>query len=83
MTVLSSLTQESAVAHYRGALGGAAWPVRDPGGPSNLLCADRRINGQQVRFILNTAGPASYVAEFSFQPHQQDSAAPGDPRGRR
>jgi hypothetical protein len=72
---VSSLARESVVAHFRGVLDGGAWRVRGPVGdqnPSNLLCADRRMDGQQVRFVLNSGPEQSYVAEVAFAPRQQD-----------
>ncbi|MEV4139568.1 hypothetical protein AB0J72_46325 [Dactylosporangium sp. NPDC049742] len=69
-----SLPQDAVVAYYRGLLEDGGWTIAT-GDLAVLLCADRRFDGQQVRFTLHgSSGSPQYALEIVFRPDRHDLA---------
>ncbi|MEV0569715.1 hypothetical protein [Dactylosporangium sp. NPDC050588] len=68
----SSLPQDAVVAYYRGLLEEGGWTVATDD-LAVLLCADRRFDGQRVRFTLHGSSDSPrYELEVVFRPDRRD-----------
>jgi hypothetical protein len=72
-------TMDPVLTHYRTLLTAGHWRISPEPGQTNLFCADRVINGQQVRLLLGYGrampGPLTYgeiVIEISFPPRGEN-----------
>ncbi|MET8911173.1 hypothetical protein [Micromonospora sp. NPDC004551] len=72
-------TMDPILTHYRTLLTAGHWRISPEPGQTNLFCADRVINGQQVRLLLGYGrampGPHTYGElgiEISFLPGGED-----------
>jgi hypothetical protein len=70
------MSLQSIIDHYRALLSAEGWTVVLSPPPANPLCADRSINGQQVRFVLSPefiGTPTSRVGtDIIFLPNRED-----------